>query len=81
MGKSEQDIWWDLFDDMRDHLYSSSQVKEAESNMTSNIEHYMIDCIKEALKEANNNQTHAAKKLGISRECLIYKIKKYTINF
>jgi len=81
MSKTENDIWWDLFDDMRDQLYSSSSVEENKTNMLSNIEHYMIDCIKEALKEENNNQTRAAKKLGISRECLIYKIKKYTINF
>jgi transcriptional regulator with AAA-type ATPase domain len=35
------------------------------------------DAIVKALAEANHNQTHAAKRLGISRRALIYKMEKY----
>ena len=30
-----------------------------------------------AMKQANNNQTHAAKLLNISRDALRYKLKKF----
>ena len=30
-----------------------------------------------AMKQANNNQTHAAKLLDISRDALRYKLKKF----
>ena len=36
--------------------------------------------IREALKECNQNRTHAAKNLGIGRTLLIHKIKKYEIS-
>tara|TARA_B100001057_G_scaffold488088_1_gene571854 strand:+ start:2023 stop:2268 length:246 start_codon:yes stop_codon:yes gene_type:complete len=36
--------------------------------------------IREALKEYNNNKTHAARNLGIGRTLLIHKIKKYEID-
>jgi len=35
------------------------------------------DAIVKALADTNNNQTHAAKRLGISRRALIYKMEKY----
>ena len=35
------------------------------------------DTIIKALAEANHNQTHAARRLGISRRALIYKMEKY----
>lgn len=35
--------------------------------------------IREALKECDQNRTHAAKNLGIGRTLLIHKIKKYEI--
>ena len=36
-------------------------------------------CIKNTLKELENNKTHAAKSLGISRSTLMRKIKEYNI--
>lgn len=35
------------------------------------------DTIIRALADANYNQTHAARRLGISRRALIYKMEKY----
>lgn len=35
------------------------------------------DAIIKALADTNHNQTHAAKRLGISRRALIYKLEKY----
>jgi len=35
--------------------------------------------IREALKECDQNRTHAARNLGIGRTLLIHKIKKYEI--
>ena len=35
------------------------------------------DAITKALADCNHNQTHAAKRLGISRRSLIYKMEKY----
>lgn len=35
------------------------------------------DTIVKALAESNHNQTHAAKRLGLSRRALIYKMEKY----
>jgi DNA-binding NtrC family response regulator len=36
--------------------------------------------LEQALKETGGNRTHAARKLGISRRALIYKLKKYGID-
>jgi DNA-binding protein Fis len=38
------------------------------------MEHAMVEL---AMKQANNNQTHAAKLLDISRDALRYKLKKF----
>jgi DNA-binding NtrC family response regulator/pSer/pThr/pTyr-binding forkhead associated (FHA) protein len=34
----------------------------------------------DALRESNGNRTHAAKRLGISRRALLYKLKKYNLD-
>ncbi len=39
----------------------------------------IIDKIKDALIECNNNRTHAADRLGIKRETLLAKMRKYVI--
>ena len=36
--------------------------------------------ITDALVKANNNRSHAAKRLGIGRTLLIHKIKKYDLD-
>ena len=40
-----------------------------------------VECslLKQAMHENDNNQTRAAKSLGIKRETLIHKLKKYNI--
>lgn len=43
----------------------------------STLDILQMEQIKKALKEADNNQSHAAKALGISRYTLIRKIRKY----
>jgi DNA-binding NtrC family response regulator len=34
----------------------------------------------DALREAKGNRTHAARRLGISRRALLYKLKKYNLD-
>ena len=70
----EQTAFFDLFDKMSDDW-----VEEPKEDIALHdaVDVFIIDSIAEALKESAGNRTHAAKKLGISRECLIYKIKKY----
>ena len=62
-------------EDLQVKSYSKSERKE-----NFNLESNEIQIIKEALKDDNFNQTSAAKKLGISRQALYRKIKKYQIN-
>jgi len=50
---------------------------EEESRLRSHVGDLERDTIIKALAETNHNQTHAAKKLGISRRSLIYKMEKY----
>jgi two-component system NtrC family response regulator len=38
------------------------------------VEHHMVEL---AMRQANGNQTHAAKLLDISRDALRYKLKKF----
>ena len=38
------------------------------------VEHAMVEL---AMRQANSNQTHAAKLLDISRDALRYKLKKF----
>lgn len=45
----------------------------------SSLDQAQIDQIRKALKETNNNQSSAAKLLGISRYTLIRKLKKYNL--
>ena len=46
------------------------------TNKLQNTEYYYIS---KAMKENDNNQTKAAKSLGIRRETLIHKLKKYAL--
>lgn len=58
-----------ILDDLAQHRF------EAELTLPQKVERLEIECIRSALY--NNNKTQAAKELGISRELLHYKIKKY----
>ena len=49
------------------------------TDLTAEVESLELDIIQRAMYNAQSNRTHAAKALGISRESLIYKLKKYEI--
>jgi DNA-binding NtrC family response regulator len=48
-------------------------------SLTEHLEQVEVSVIEEALKNENGNQARAAEALGISRQGLLYKIKKYNI--
>lgn len=53
------------------------EANEDESRLRAHVGDLERDAIIKALSETNHNQTHAAKRLGISRRSLIYKMEKY----
>ncbi|WP_174614501.1 sigma-54 interaction domain-containing protein [Virgibacillus ihumii] len=67
--------------------YQSSEDDSPEQDVTNNtsrslhatISEVEKNYIKQVLAETNHNVTQAAKKLGISRQSLQYRIRKYTI--
>lgn len=63
---------------MAEHLPSDSlPVAAGEGRLREHVDSIERDAIVKALAEANHNQTHAARRLGISRRALIYKMEKY----
>ncbi|MEM9074697.1 MAG: sigma 54-interacting transcriptional regulator [Myxococcota bacterium] len=48
-----------------------------EGRLREHVDSVERDAIIKALADCNHNQTHAAKRLGISRRALIYKMEKY----
>lgn len=48
-----------------------------EGRLREHVDSVERDAIIKALADSNHNQTHAAKRLGISRRALIYKMEKY----
>lgn len=61
----------DILDDLDKHSF------DAHKSLPQKVKELEIECIRIALHE--QNKTQAAKELGISRELLYYKIKKYKI--
>lgn len=61
-------------------ILSSSKTLEDKKDLTSEIQQFEKESIKNALKKTNWNQSKAAKLLGINRTTLQYKITKYKIN-
>jgi transcriptional regulator with PAS, ATPase and Fis domain len=51
---------------------------QTEYCLHNEVDDFVIDKIETALRETNGNRTHAAKKLGIKRETLLAKIKRYS---
>jgi DNA-binding NtrC family response regulator len=49
----------------------------SEGRLREQVDSVERDAIIKALADANHNQTHAARRLGISRRALIYKMEKY----
>ncbi len=73
--KQEQDALWEALE------FFTEQLEEQEKTpLSDEVDHFIIDKIKDALIECNNNRTHAAEKLGIKRETLLAKMKKYFIS-
>ncbi len=73
--KQEQDALWEALE------FFNEQLEEQEKTpLSDEVDHFIIDKIKDALIECNNNRTHAAEKLGIKRETLLAKMKKYFIS-
>ncbi|SER82902.1 sigma-54-dependent transcriptional regulator [Salipaludibacillus aurantiacus] len=55
--------------------------RDAESrSLPEQMEYFERNAIENALKEANGNQSKAAETLGISRQSLLYKVRKYDVD-
>jgi DNA-binding NtrC family response regulator len=78
----EQEEFWKLFNDIWGNESQQTEIIEADDNdycLQSDVDDLIIDKIAKALKECNNNRTYAAARLGIKRETLLAKMKKYLI--
>ena len=73
--KNEQEYFYKMFDEMWGEIGSPQTV-----DLTTEVESLELGIIERAMYNAQSNRTHAAKALGISRESLIYKLKKYQIS-
>lgn len=64
---------------LADHLPNEPivAVPATEGRLREHVDSVERDAIIRALAESNHNQTHAAKRLGVSRRALIYKMEKY----
>ena len=70
----EQQVFWEAFDDMWPDLEPKPY------SLTNEVDQLQIDKIQQALDNNNGNRTHAAKELGIKRETLLAKMKRYSLN-
>jgi len=73
--KQEQDEIWEALE-----FFNEKIEEEEKTPLPDEVDHFIIDKIKDALIQCNNNRTHAAEKLGIKRETLLAKMKKYFIS-
>jgi len=65
---------------LADHLPADVlPIAPGEGRLREHVDSVERDAIVKALADANHNQTHAAKRLGISRRALIYKMEKYSL--
>ncbi len=62
---------------LAEHLPSDALPAAGDGRLREHVDSVERDAIVKALADANHNQTHAAKRLGISRRALIYKMEKY----
>jgi DNA-binding protein Fis len=74
MKQNEQEAFFDLFDELN---YNRSN--NITKTLPDEIDDFIIDKIKDALKENNNNQTRASDCLGIKRTTLIAMCKRLKI--
>jgi transcriptional regulator with PAS, ATPase and Fis domain len=71
----EQQAFWDTFEE----IWPVQERIEKEKCLHDEVDDFIIDKIASALKECNHNRTHTADKLGIKRETLLAKMKKYCL--
>ncbi len=63
---------------LADHLPSEPMsITASDGRLREHVDGVERDAIIKSLADSNHNQTHAAKRLGISRRALIYKMEKY----
>lgn len=58
---------------------TDSEIEKEKENINLNLEENELKLIRLALEESNYNQTNAAELLGITRDALIRRMKKYNI--
>ncbi len=67
-------------DIMAEHLpHDPLPITATRGGLRDHVDSVERDAIVKALAECNQNQTHAAKRLGLSRRALIYKMEKYAL--
>lgn len=67
-------------DILAEHLpHDPLPVAATRGGLRDHVDSVERDAIVKALAECNQNQTHAAKRLGLSRRALIYKMEKYAL--
>ncbi len=63
---------------LAEHLPSEPMpIHSGDGRLRQHVDGVERDAIIRALADTNHNQTHAAKRLGVSRRALIYKMEKY----
>lgn len=65
---------------LRKRILGTSDVKSNETDLISKVEAFEKEIIIRTLEENNYNITHTSKKLGIIRQNLLYRMKKYEID-
>ena len=70
---AEQNALWDMFDD----CWPQDDIKP--STLPQEVEQLELNLIESAMSVANKNRTKTAKALGISRENIIYNLRKYEL--
>lgn len=70
----EQEEFWNLFNE----IWSDEVPKQYSLN--DEVDQLQIAKIQRALDENDGNRTYAAKSLGIKRETLLAKMKRYCLN-
>ena len=76
----EQQVFWDTFDEIWPVADRNELEKEEEQYcLHDDIDEIIFQKVVDALKKNVGNRTHAAKELGIKRETLLAKMKKYCL--
>jgi len=75
--QQEQDMLWSMFDDIWPQHDDNTGVERTLASELADVERKAIVL---ALESNDNNQSRAARALGMGRTLLIHKIKKYELN-